>query len=287
MYRGGGVIYIIYQTGCIMWLSDHPRKWKYRWRGAENVISHWQFWKKIVCYFSYPSTPPTLLMLESPNLYAWYPYAYRCWQHIWKFSPSSSFENIQILEILPENAISLWIIHEIGINILKSYTSYIKRILSCDFQITLKNGNIDFSMTIQILKENCLLLQLVNCLKLLGELRENVWSMYQMDFVIWLSVHTIEWILMVGAGIFLINICFLKKFGIYFMINMFFYKEIWSILQLPTNFSYTFDARCVKHAFMIHKSMLIMAMYIKSNSGFWFYNDWFFVISHINTNSLL
>ena len=25
----------------------------------------------------------------------------------------------------------------------KSYTSYIKRVLSCDFQITLENGNID------------------------------------------------------------------------------------------------------------------------------------------------
>ena len=25
----------------------------------------------------------------------------------------------------------------------ESYTSYIKRLLSCDFQITLKNGNID------------------------------------------------------------------------------------------------------------------------------------------------
>ena len=33
------------------------------------------FWKKIICYFSYPSTPLTLLMLESPNKYAWYPYA--------------------------------------------------------------------------------------------------------------------------------------------------------------------------------------------------------------------
>ena len=51
------------------------------------------------------------------------------------------------------------------------------------------------------------------------------------------------------------------------MINMFF-KEIWSILQLPINFSCTFDARFVKHAFMIHLSMLIIAMYIKSNSGF-------------------
>ena len=38
---GGGVIYIIYQTGFITWLSDHPRKWKYRWRGRilkENCL---------------------------------------------------------------------------------------------------------------------------------------------------------------------------------------------------------------------------------------------------------
>ena len=47
----------------------------------------------------------------------------------------------------------------------ESYTSYIKRVLSCDFQITLKNRNIDggggecnYSLT--ILKEICLLLQL-------------------------------------------------------------------------------------------------------------------------------
>ena len=47
----------------------------------------------------------------------------------------------------------------------KSYATYIKRVLSCDFQITLKKGNIDggggednFSLT--ILKENCLVLQL-------------------------------------------------------------------------------------------------------------------------------
>ena len=46
-----------------------------------------------------------------------------------------------------------------------SYASYIKRVLSCDFQIILKNRNIDggggecnFSLT--ILKESCLLLQL-------------------------------------------------------------------------------------------------------------------------------
>ena len=38
-----------------------------------------------------------------------------------------------------------------------SYTSYIKQVLSCDFQITPTNGNIDGGG--QILKENCLLLQ--------------------------------------------------------------------------------------------------------------------------------
>ena len=31
----GKVIYIIYQTGFIMWLPDPLRKWKYRWRGAD------------------------------------------------------------------------------------------------------------------------------------------------------------------------------------------------------------------------------------------------------------
>ena len=46
------------------------------------------------------------------------------------------------------------------------------------------------------------------------------------------------------------------------------FKGIWLILQLPINFSYTSDARFVKHPFMIHLSMLTMAMYIKSNSGF-------------------
>ena len=105
------------------------------------------FWKKIVCYFSLPASPPTLLMLESPDLYAWYPYAYRWWQRIWNFSTSSNFEIIQILVILPKNAISLGIYHEISSNCLSvwgmSYTSYIKLVLSCDFQITPANGNID------------------------------------------------------------------------------------------------------------------------------------------------
>ena len=41
--------------------------------GGENVISHWQLWKKIVCYFSYPSTSLILLMLESRNMHAWFP----------------------------------------------------------------------------------------------------------------------------------------------------------------------------------------------------------------------
>ena len=79
------VIYIIYQTGFIMWLSDHPRKLKYRWRG--------RILKEIFCYFSLPASPPTLLMLESPNLYAWYPYAYRWWQRIWNFSVFQFWHN--------------------------------------------------------------------------------------------------------------------------------------------------------------------------------------------------
>ena len=33
------------------------------------------------------------------------------------------------------------------------------------------------------------------------------------------------------------------------------------IFMLPINLSYTIDARFVKHAFMIHVSMLVMAMY--------------------------
>ena len=67
---------------------------------------------------SLPASPPTLLMLESPNLYAWYPYAYRWWESIWNFSTSSSFEISQFLMTLPKNAISLVNFHEIGSNFL-------------------------------------------------------------------------------------------------------------------------------------------------------------------------
>ena len=70
-------------------------------------------------------------------------------------------KKIQILVILPKNVISLGIYHGIGSNFKvyggMSYTSCIKRVLSCDFQITSKNGNIDGGG--RILKENCLLLQ--------------------------------------------------------------------------------------------------------------------------------
>ena len=60
------------------------------------------------------------------------------------------------------------------------------------------------------------------------------------------------------------------------------FKVIWLIIQLPINFYYTIasDARFVKHAFMVHLSMLIMAMHIKSNSGFWIYKNQFFEILH-------
>ena len=67
--------------------------------------------------------------------------------NVFKIFSFSSFEKIQILVILPKNAISLGIYHEIGSNFLSvwgmSYTSYIKRVLSCDFQVTPANGNID------------------------------------------------------------------------------------------------------------------------------------------------
>ena len=58
-----------------------------------------------------------------------------------------SFEIIQILVTLPKNAISLGIYHEISSTFLSvwgmSYTSYIKRVLSCDLQFAPANGNID------------------------------------------------------------------------------------------------------------------------------------------------
>ena len=45
-------------------------------------------------------------------------------------------------------------------------------------------------------------------------------------------------------------------------------------MQLHINFSYTIDVRFVKHAFMMHLSMLIMAIiHIKSNSDFWIYKN--------------
>ena len=49
------------------------------------------------------------------------------------------------------------------------------------------------------------------------------------------------------------------------IMNNMFFKKVWSILQLAINFSYTFDAGFIKHALMIHLSMFIKAMYIKSN----------------------
>ena len=112
---------------------------------------------------SLPASPPTLLMLESPNLYAWYPCdtpmhrdggnIFEIFLHLpvlkksdfSEFTPKCNFS-----EYLRNyfNFLSVWGMH---------YTSYIKRVLSCDFQITLANGNIDGGGG--SLKENCLLLQ--------------------------------------------------------------------------------------------------------------------------------
>ena len=113
------------------------------------------------CYFSLPASPPTLLMLESPNLYAWYPYAYRWWQRIWNFSTSSSFEIIQILVILPKNAISLGIYHEISSNFLSIWGDVIYIIYQTSFIMWLSDHHRKWKYRWRgrILKENCLLLQ--------------------------------------------------------------------------------------------------------------------------------
>ena len=62
-----------------------------------------------------------------------------------KFFCYFQFEIIQILVILPQNAISLGIYHGISSNFSSVWGDviYIKRVLSCDFQITPANGNID------------------------------------------------------------------------------------------------------------------------------------------------
>ena len=110
---------------------------------------------------SLPASPPTLLMLESPNLYAWYPYAYRWWQRIWNFSTSSSFEIIQILVILPKNAIFLVIFHEIGSHFLSVWGKAIYIIYQTGFIVWLPDPlrQWKYRWRGRILKENCLLLQ--------------------------------------------------------------------------------------------------------------------------------
>ena len=112
---------------------------------------------------SLPASPPTLLILESPNLYAWYPHAYRWWQRIWNFSTSSSFEIIQILVILPKNAISLVIFHEIGSNFLSIWGKVIYIIYQTGFIMwlpdPLRKWKYRWRGGGRILKENCLLLQ--------------------------------------------------------------------------------------------------------------------------------
>ena len=82
------------------------------------------------------------------------------------------FEIIQILVILPKNAISLWIIHEIGEHFCKCmggcYIHHISnRFCHVTFRSPSKNGNIDggageCNFSLKILKENWLLLHLPN-----------------------------------------------------------------------------------------------------------------------------
>ena len=108
---------------------------------------------------SLPASPTTLLMLELPNLNAWYPYAYRWWQRIWNFSTTSSFEIIQIFVILPKNAISLGIYHEIGSKFLSVLGGYIYQ---TGFIVWLSDHlrKWKYRWRGAILKENCYLISL-------------------------------------------------------------------------------------------------------------------------------
>ena len=97
--------------------------------------------KGIMCYRSPSVCPSVRKQFTSISSYTidaritkpWYPHAYRWWQRIWKFSTSSSFEIIQILVILPKNAISLVIFHEIGSNFLSIWGKVIYIIYQTGF----------------------------------------------------------------------------------------------------------------------------------------------------------
>ena len=85
----------------------------------------------------------------------------------------------------------------------------------------------------------------------LRESAEDTCSKYQMDFVVWLPVHPLEW-----------------KYWWWGenMLSLIGFKEIWLILQILIYFAYTIEARFEKHAFMIHLSILMMATFRILNS---------------------
>ena len=129
--------------------------------------------------------------------------------------------------------------------------------LSCPKQI--ENGNtFDISVPPPILtwfrfqviypKYNFAVNCLRNCLKLFELLARRNAQYISNGFRVTLNSRSRMEILMVGAG----NISWLIIF-----------KEIWLILQIPINFSHTFNAR-----FLIHLRMLIMTMHITYNSFF-------------------
>ena len=106
------------------------------------------------------------------------------------------------------------------------------------------NDFIDFSQ-----KCNCSVNYKVNCLKLLDWIVGKHMQHISNGFChVTFSSHSWMDILMVWwEYLWLISLS--KKFGWYFSL-------------IPINFSYTIDARFVKHSFMIHLCMLIIAMYI-------------------------
>ena len=224
-----------------------PSKWKYRWRGGGGE-----------CNFSLTILKENCLLLQLPINFSYTVdarttkpicmiplYVQMLATYIWKFWIDSDFSDFtqkcNFSVIYSWNWLKFLSVLEGG----GSYTSYIKRVLSCDFQISPKWKYWWRGRRMQFLIDNfernlfvtSVTHQLLSYyLKLLGWIAGKHMQHISNGFChITFSSHS-RWILMVGR--------------IY--IWLIFFKEIWSILQLPINFFYTFDARFVKHAFMIH-----------------------------------
>ena len=128
MGGGGGVIYIIYQTGFIVWLSDHPRKWKYRWRGGADferklfvtsVYQHLLLCNTIDARIIKPICMiPLCIQMVATYLKFFYIFQF------WKHSDFSDFT---------QNAISLGIYHKISSNFLSVWGDVIYIIYQTGF----------------------------------------------------------------------------------------------------------------------------------------------------------